>query len=195
MERLSPLFPDREFRGEPKGRGGDLLVTVPSPLAASRLCFRCLSGKGPERKSLQASKPRRRPEPRWSQPQRLSASARITPRPIRRKAGKQSRAEAPIRRGTQPRPSLRPSMTQFVSFVPFVVQAPQIPEPRITRSPRNLQPTTAPSGSESNRVLHFVFDSDADADTDTDACEKGCRPGSSSFLTVASLWGSKETGA
>ncbi len=31
MERLSPLFPDRESRGEPKGRGGDVLVTVPQP--------------------------------------------------------------------------------------------------------------------------------------------------------------------
>ncbi len=71
----------------------------------------------------------------------VPTSARNPPRPIRRKTRKQSRAEAQSRRGTQP----LPSVTQFVSFVPFVVQAPQIPEPRITRSPRILQSTTPPS--------------------------------------------------
>jgi len=35
--------------------------------------------------------------------------------------------------------------------------------------------------------LPFDFDSDADTDPDTDACEKGSRPGSSSFFAVAGL--------
>jgi hypothetical protein len=30
--------------------------------------------------------------------------------------------------------------------------------------------------SGSNRVLHFLFDSDGDADPDTDACGTGSRP-------------------
>ena len=94
-------------------------------------------------------------------------------------------AKHPFRRGSVL------CVTQFVSFVPFVVQAHQIPEPRSTRIPRSLQSTTSPSGSESNRALPFVFDSDAD----TDAWGKGSRPGSSSFLTVASLSVSEETGA
>jgi hypothetical protein len=34
-------------------------------------------------------------------------------------------------------------------------------------------------------MLQFVFDSDGDTDTDTHACDKGSRPGSSSFLTAS----------
>jgi hypothetical protein len=47
--------------------------------------------------------------------------------------------------------SLRLCVSQFVPFVLFVVKEPQIPEPRITKSPRNLPSTTPRFGNGGSR--------------------------------------------